>query len=173
MLEIRFHGRGGTGTVIASRALAKAVFYAGKHAVTFPSFGAERRGAPVLAFARIDDEKITKRTQIYEPDVVVVLDDSLLELTDVAKGLKEGGMCVLNTLSDPENIQLSKSVKAGVVDATRIAKEEIGLAITNSAMLGALVRSTGIVSLEDLEKGIMSVFGEKLGEEAAKRNVNA
>ncbi len=173
MLEIRFHGRGGTGTVTASRALAKAVFYEGKHAVTFPSFGAERRGAPVLAFARIDENKIRKRTQIYEPDVVVVLDDSLVELGDVVKGLKKGGLCIVNTTHKPEEIQLSKPTRVATVNATKIAKEEIGLAITNSAILGALVRATDVVSLENLKKGIMSVFGEKLGETAALKNAKA
>ncbi|MHA1953596.1 MAG: 2-oxoacid:acceptor oxidoreductase family protein, partial [Candidatus Heimdallarchaeaceae archaeon] len=79
MLEIRFHGRGGTGSVLASRALAKAAFYAGKHAVTFPSFGAERRGAPVIPYIRINEKPIYQRTQIYEPDMIVVLDKSLLE----------------------------------------------------------------------------------------------
>ena len=173
MLEIRFHGRGGTGTVTASRALAKAVFYEGKHAVTFPSFGAERRGAPVLAFARIDNKKITKRTQIYEPDIVVVLDDSLLELTDVAKGLKENGICVVNTKKKPEEIQLSKVVKVATVDASKIAREEIGLEITNSAILGALAKSVNIVSLSNLLKAIKEVFAVKLGESAAEKNCNA
>lgn len=173
MFEIRFHGRGGMGTVLASRALAKAVFYAGKHAVTFPSFGAERRGAPVLAFARIDDKKIYKRTQIYNPDAVVVLDDALLELIDVAKGLKPDGIGVLNSPKQPHEIKLSSSIRVGVVNATKIALETLGRPITNSAILGALVRSVPIVSLEDLEKGIMSVFSERLGEKVAKKNVEA
>ncbi len=173
MLEIRFHGRGGTGSVIASQALAKALFYAGKHAVTFPSFGAERRGAPVLAYARIDTKQIFKRTKIYEPDVIVVLDDDLLELIDVAQGLKGEGIGVLNSTQSPEDIKLSKSVKVGVVDATSIANEVIGEPITNSAMLGALIKSTDFIPFSYLEQGILSVFGAKLGEEQAKKNVEA
>jgi 2-oxoacid:acceptor oxidoreductase gamma subunit (pyruvate/2-ketoisovalerate family)/2-oxoacid:acceptor oxidoreductase delta subunit (pyruvate/2-ketoisovalerate family) len=173
MIEIRFHGRGGTGAVLASKALAKAAFYAGKHAVTFPSFGAERRGAPVLPFIRIDNKKIYQRTQIYEPDIIVVLDKSLLELCDVANGLKTEGIGVLNSTKKPEQISLSKPVKAWVIDANKIACETLGHTITNSVMLGALVRATDIVSLEDLERGILSVFKTKLDESVAKRNVEA
>jgi len=173
MLEIRFHGRGGTGSVIASQALAKALFYAGKHAVTFPSFGAERRGAPVLAYARIDTKQIFKRTKIYEPDVIVVLDDDLLELIDIAQGLKDEGIGVLNSTEAPENIKLSKSIKVGVVDATSIANEILGEPITNSAMLGALIKSIDFIPFSYLEQGILSVFGSKLGEDKAKKNVEA
>ncbi|MCG3226825.1 MAG: 2-oxoacid:acceptor oxidoreductase family protein [Candidatus Heimdallarchaeota archaeon] len=171
MLEIRFHGRGGTGSVLASRALAKAAFYAGKHAVTFPSFGAERRGAPVVAFVRINEEPIYQRTRIYEPDMIVVLDESLLELIDVAKGLKSDGIGVLNSTKKPGQIKLSKPVKAWVIDANKIACETLGHSITNSVMLGALIRATDIVSLENLEQGILSVFKSKLGENVARKNV--
>ena len=173
MLEIRFHGRGGTGTVLASRAYAKAVFYAGRHAITFPSFGPERRGAPVLAFARIDNKKIYNRTQIYEPDVVVCLDDAIMELIDIAQGLKKGGKGVLNSPNKPDGIKLSKSIEVGVVDATKIAKEVLESTITNSATLGALIRTIDTISFKHLEKGILSVFGERLGEKLAKKNVEA
>ncbi|MCG3216056.1 MAG: 2-oxoacid:acceptor oxidoreductase family protein [Candidatus Heimdallarchaeota archaeon] len=173
MLEIRFHGRGGTGSVLASQALAKALFYAGKHAITFPSFGAERRGAPVLAFARINNKTIFKRTKIYEPNIIVVLDDDLLQLIDVAQGLKAEGIGVINSTEPPENIKLSKSVKVGVVDATSIAQKILGEPITNSAMLGALIRSIEFIPFSDLEKGILSVFGTKLGKTLAEKNVEA
>jgi 2-oxoacid:acceptor oxidoreductase gamma subunit (pyruvate/2-ketoisovalerate family)/2-oxoacid:acceptor oxidoreductase delta subunit (pyruvate/2-ketoisovalerate family) len=173
MLEIRFHGRGGTGSVLASRALAKAVFYAGKHAVTFPSFGAERRGAPVVAFVRINEKPIYQRTQIYEPDMIVVLDDSLLDLCDVAKGLKVDGIGVLNSSKKPEQIKLSKSINAWVINGDKIACETLGHSITNSVMLGALIRATDIVSLENLRNGILSVFQGKLGESEARKNVEA
>ena len=173
MLEIRFHGRGGTGSVLASRALTKAVFYAGKHAIAIPSFGAERRGALVLAFARIDTKRIYKRTQIYNPDLIVVLDDSLLELVDVVQGLKPDGMAVLNSPKKPEQIKLSRPTKAAVVDATKIAKEFLVQPVSNSAMLGALIKSSDFISFEDLEKGIMSVFGSRLGNRMARMNVEA
>jgi len=173
MIEIRFHGRGGTGSVLASQALAKAVFYSGKHAVTFPSFGAERRGAPVLAFTRINEKRIFKRTQIYEPDLIVVLDNSLLELIDVADGLKPNGIGILNSDKKPEDIVLSKSINAGVVNATKISEELLDQPITNSAMLGALIRALDVISFSDLEKGILSVFTPKIGEKQAKKNVEA
>ena len=173
MIEIRFHGRGGTGSVLASKALAKAAFYEGKHAVTFPSFGAERRGAPVVPFVRINEKPIYQRTQIYEPDLIVVLDESLLELCDVAKGLKLNGIGVLNSTKKPEQISLSKSINAWVIDANKIACETLGHSITNSVMLGALIKATNIVSLENLEKGILSVFKTKLDEKVARGNVEA
>lgn len=171
MLEIRFHGRGGTGSVLASRALAKAAFYEGKYSVTFPSFGAERRGAPVLAFTRIDNKKIYKRTQIYEPAIIVVLDDALLEFIDVAQGIKQNGIGVLNSSKKPSEIKLSKEINVGVVNANKIAEEILGQQITNSALLGALIRCYEGISFSNLEKGILSVFGEKLGEEKARQNV--
>jgi len=173
MLEIRFHGRGGTGSVLASRALTKAVFYAGKHSIAIPSFGAERRGALVLAFARIDDKKIYKRTQIYEPDIVVVLDDSLLKLVNVVQGLKPNGLGVLNSSKKPEQIKLSNPTQVAVVDANKIAKEFLVQPVVNSAMLGSLVRSSEFISFENLEKGIMSVFGNRLGDRMARMNVEA
>ena len=173
MLEIRFHGRGGTGSVLASRALTKAVFYAGKHAIAIPSFGAERRGALVLAFARIDDKKIYKRTQIYNPDIVVVLDDSLLKLVNVVQGLKPDGFGVLNSPKKPDQIKLSEPTQVAVVDAGKIAKEFLVQPVVNSAMLGALIRSSEFISFDNLERGIMSVFGDRLGTRMAKMNVEA
>ncbi len=171
MLEIRFHGRGGSGSVLGSRALAKAAFYEEKYAVSFPSFGAERRGSLVLAFARINDRKIFRRTQIYTPDIVVVLNEDIPELIDIVEGLKPGGIVVLNSTKKPEQIILSKSIKVGVVKATKIAQDILDEPITNTAMLGALVKSTGIISLENLEKGIFSVFKKRLGETIARKNV--
>ncbi|MBY9000711.1 MAG: 2-oxoacid:acceptor oxidoreductase family protein [Candidatus Heimdallarchaeota archaeon] len=173
MHEIRFHGRGGTGAVMASRALAKAAFYAGKNAVSFPSFSAERRGALVLAFARINTKKIYRKSQIYEPDTIVVLDNSLIELIDVAKGLKPEGIGIINTSKKPEEIQLSNQIQLGVLDATKIAMETLGQPYANSAILGALIRSTNLVEMKELEKGILSVFGSKLGQKQATENVEA
>ena len=97
MIEIRFHGRGGQGAVIASKILAAALFKEGKHAQAFPAFGGERRGAPVMAFTRFDKKTITRRSMVYEPDHVVILDESILEVADVTSGLKEGGWILINT----------------------------------------------------------------------------
>ncbi len=165
MIEIRFHGRGGQGAVTAARLLAEAAFLEGKHAQAFPFFGAERRGAPVLAFARIDDKQIRVRTQIYDPDYVVVLDPLLPEVVDVASGIKQGGIIVLNS---------KKSMKfphaqTAFVDATSIAMETLGVPITNTAMLGAFAKATGLVTLESLIEVIKRYFSSKL----AEKNISA
>lgn len=160
MIEIRFHGRGGQGAVTAARLLAEAAFLEGKHAQAFPFFGAERRGAPVLAFARIDDKQIRVRTQIYEPDYVVVLDPLLPEVVDVASGIKQGGIIVLNS---KKAMQFPRAQTASV-DATSIAMETLGVSITNTAMLGAFAKATGLVTLESLIEVIKRHFSSKLAE---------
>ncbi|RLF48961.1 MAG: hypothetical protein DRN20_03370 [Thermoplasmata archaeon] len=173
MYEVRFHGRGGQGAVLAAQALASAAFHDGYYGVAFPFFGAERRGAPVLAFARIDREKIYQKTQIYEPDCVVVLDDKLVDLVNVAEGLKQDGIAIINSSKKPDEIELEREAKVAVVDATTIALEVLGTPITNSAMLGAFAKATGIISMDALEKGIMDIFGPRIGVERAKRNIEA
>jgi 2-oxoisovalerate ferredoxin oxidoreductase gamma subunit len=160
MIEIRFHGRGGQGAVTAARLLAEAAFLEGKYAQAFPFFGAERRGAPVLAFARIDDKPIRVRTQIYEPDYVVVLDPSLPEVLDVASGIKQGGMVVLNS---KKAVQFPNA-KTAFVDATSVAIETLGSPITNTAMLGAFAKATGSVKLESIIEVIKGYFSSKLAE---------
>jgi 2-oxoacid:acceptor oxidoreductase gamma subunit (pyruvate/2-ketoisovalerate family) len=161
MIEVRFHGRGGQGAVTAARLLADAAFQEGKYCQAFPSFGAERRGAPVLAFTRIDDRPIRIRTLVYEPNHVVVLDPTLLEVVNVAAGLKRGGIVVVNTKGVPKEL---KAGKVATVDATGIALEFLGVPITNTAMLGALARATKIVSLNSVVKAIESYFGGKVAE---------
>ena len=108
MYEVRFHGRGGQGARMAAEALADAAFLEGNYAVAFPFFGAERRGAPVVAFTRVDQKKIRIRTQIYEPDYVVVLDDKLVDLINITEGLKKGGMAIINSAKKPEDIDLGE-----------------------------------------------------------------
>jgi len=110
MFELRFHGRGGQGAVMAAQALAEAAVIEGNYAVAFPFFGAERRGAPVLAFTRIDKKKIYSKTQVYAPDCVVILDDSLLDTIDVVAGLKPEGSVVINSRDKPEDIDLGKEI---------------------------------------------------------------
>ena len=153
MLEVRFHGRGGQGTVIASELLAQAAFLEAKYPQSFPFFGVERRGAPVTAFTRIDDQPIRVRTSITAPDIVVVLDPSLLRTVPVTAGLKRGGLFLVNTEAPPEAHGTSTG-RVAVVDATSIALAH-GLGtkstpIVNTAILGALARASGIVSLESV-----------------------
>jgi 2-oxoacid:acceptor oxidoreductase gamma subunit (pyruvate/2-ketoisovalerate family)/2-oxoacid:acceptor oxidoreductase delta subunit (pyruvate/2-ketoisovalerate family) len=170
MFEVRFHGRGGQGAVMAAQALAEAAVIEGNYAVAFPFFGAERRGAPVLAFTRIDTKKIYSKTQVYSPDCVVVLDDSLLDTIDVVAGLKPGGSVVINSRDKPEDIDLGISVRTAAVDATSVALEILKAPITNTAILGAFAKATGVIKLESLEEAIKRRFGEKLGEKVAERN---
>jgi len=157
MLEIRFHGRGGQGAVIASEILATAAFYEGKYVSSFPYFGVERRGAPVTAFTRIDNKPIRVKTQIYNPDHVVVLDHSLLKLVNVTKGLKDGGLVLVNTIKDPKELNINAKVLA-TVNASEIAlNHSLGshsAPIVNTAILGAYAKVSGTVKLESLKKAI-------------------
>ncbi len=176
MMEIRFHGRGGQGAVTAANILASAAFREGKYVQAFPFFGVERRGAPVTAFTRIDEKQIRIKTQIYEPDIVVVLDPSLLDTVDVTAGLKDGGVVIINTEKSREEVLEKLKKKPGrlaLVDATGIALEVLGLPITNTAILGAVAKTTGIVSLEHVQTAIKDVFSGNLGEKNAKAAAEA
>ena len=161
MLEIRWHGRGGQGAVTSVELLALSAIEEGKYAQGFPSFGPERRGAPVTAFNRVDDKRIKIRSGIYHPDVVVVLDESLVSLVDVAEGLKPEGILLVNTTKSL--VDLKKHIRFGgkiaTCDATGIAWKELGVPITNTTMLGALVKLTATVKIESLESPIKERFG--------------
>jgi 2-oxoacid:acceptor oxidoreductase gamma subunit (pyruvate/2-ketoisovalerate family) len=162
MLEIRVHGRGGQGAVVASKALAVAVANEGKYVQSFPEFGVERRGAPVYAFTRIDDKEIFVRSKIYEPHHVVVLDPTLIEAIDVTEGLKKGGWIVINTVKKPSEFpDLTKDYRVATVDAYNIAiKHRLGpktSPIVNTAILGAFVRVTGVVKLTSLLDAIKQI----------------
>jgi pyruvate ferredoxin oxidoreductase gamma subunit len=161
MIEVRFHGRGGQGAVTSSEIVALAAIGEGKYAQGFPSFGPERRGAPVVSFSRVDEKPIRLRSKIYQPDVAVVLDPSLLKIVDPSQGLKPGGLLIINTNKSIEQIRSQFGYKArlAVVDADRIAREELGLPITNTTMLGALVRGTGVVQLDSLIPPLQARFG--------------
>ncbi len=161
MVEIRFHGRGGQGAVTSAELLAQAAIEEGRYAQAFPAFGAERRGAPVLAFTRISDEAIKLRTGVYEPDVVLILDTSLVQSVPVMGGLKEGGLVVLNSKKGPGvwKRELGREdVSVASVDATGIALKELGVPITNVIMLGALLKATPLVVTETLEGFIAQRF---------------
>jgi pyruvate ferredoxin oxidoreductase gamma subunit len=161
MIEIRFHGRGGQGAVTAAEILAKAAFEDGKYVQAFPFFGVERRGAPVMAFTRIDDKPIRRRYQVYNPDYVVVLDDGLLDVVDVFSGLKSDGMVILNTNKEAPSHEGSET---HVIDATGIALDKLGLPIVNTVMLGAFAGATGQVTLDSIIKIIKETFPGKIGD---------
>jgi len=158
VIEIRFHGRGGQGAVIASRLLAEAAFIEGKDVQAFPFFGVERRGAPVTAFTKIDDRPIRVKSMIYEPDYVIVLDTALLEYIDVGLGLKEDGRILINASASMAGEYRKKlGVTVDVVDGTSIALEH-GLGsrespIVNTSMVGAFARS-GVVSIDSVAEAV-------------------
>lgn len=162
MIEIRIHGRGGQGAVIASQVLASAAFREGKYVQSFPAFGVERRGAPVTAFARISDKPIRARYFIYNPDHIVVLDPTLIEAVNVTDGLKEGGWVLINSPLPPEEFPaLAERFRVATVDASSIAvAHRLGTStapIVNTAILGAFSRVTGIVGLDALAEAIREV----------------
>jgi 2-oxoisovalerate ferredoxin oxidoreductase gamma subunit len=158
VIEVRIHGRGGQGAVIASKVLADAVFREGRYVQSFPSFGVERRGAPVAAFTRIDERPVRLRCQIYTPDHVMVLDPSLMQVVDVTAGLKEGGWVLINSEQPPSAFKLPSQFRVATVDANAIAvKYHLGprnAPIVNTAILGAFSRVTGIVSLDAVARAI-------------------
>jgi len=171
LIEIRWHGRGGQGAVTAAELLAQAAISEGKYAHAFPSFGPERRGAPVLAFVRIsNNEPLRIRAGITQPDVVVVLDPGLLTIVDATSGLKENGIFVVNTKKSGEQIrdELGIRWRLATVDANKIAREVLGILITNTTMVGALVKATGLVELKSLVEPLKNRFGR-----LAERNINA
>ncbi|UCF09171.1 MAG: pyruvate ferredoxin oxidoreductase subunit gamma, partial [Thermoplasmata archaeon] len=168
-----FHGRGGQGAVTAANILAMAAFRENKDVQAFPYFGVERRGAPVTAFTKIDDRPVRIKSQIYEPDYVIVLDASLLKAVDVTQGLKPEGIVLINTDKKPDDLKDVKG-KVATVDATKIAvKHGLGskeAPIVNTAILGAFARATGTVKIESIVESILESAPAKRKEnaEAAK-----
>ena len=171
MIEVRVHGRGGQGGVTSAEMLAIAAINEGKFAQAFPSFGPERRGAPVIAFARVSDKKIRNRTKVYTPDVVIVLDPSVLSIVNVEEGLKSDGMLVINSAKSIDELRSEYGFKTSLarVDATHIAMEELGLPITNTTMLGAAVKAVQtLIPVESLVAPLEARFGR-----IAARNIKA
>ena len=158
MIEIRTHGRGGQGAVIASEILADAFFREGKYVQAFPAFGVERRGAPVVAFTRVSDGEIRERCEIYEPDHLIVLDPILIETVNITAGLKDGGWIIVNTNRSMEDDALSGSYRLATIDANAIAvKYGLGsraTPIVNTAILGAFSAATELVGLEAIFEAI-------------------
>jgi len=178
MIDIRLHGRGGQGVMTSSYLIAEAALLEDKFVHAFPTFGPERSGAPIAAFARISNEKFYVKTEVYEPDIVVVQDPSLLSQIDVTAGLQKGGIVLINT-DDPnkdsvKNLREKRpDARIYTVNASLIAKEEIGLSVTNTAILGALCKITEntIVDLKMLETAIQNRFKGKGA--IAEKNIRA
>lgn len=171
MKELRIHGRGGQGSVTAAELIATAAFAGGVYSQAFPAFGVERRGAPVQAFVRFSDAKIRLRSQVYEPDYIIVQDSTLIRDVNVFAGMKDGGIAIINT-EKPGEYNIPSGVRLIIIDATKIALEEIGLPITNTTLMGAFAAASGEISIDSLKDAIFERFGEKLGASnyaAAKR----
>lgn len=176
LVEISFHGRGGQGAVTAANLLAAAALQDGNKGVqAFPFFGAERRGAPVRAFARISGEEIHLRSEIYNPDIVIVLDESIMDIVDVLKGLKDDGKILINTRRQPTDFEFSKKYHTATVDATGIAlKNDIlvgGIPVVNTPILGSVPRILDRVTLQSIQDVIRSKWTGK--KELGERNVKA
>ncbi|MDH5686695.1 MAG: pyruvate ferredoxin oxidoreductase subunit gamma [Candidatus Bathyarchaeota archaeon] len=167
LIEVRWHGRGGQGIVTVSRLLAHAALLDGKHVQAFPEFGPERRGAPVTGYTRISDEPIVIHSHIYNPNIVVIVDPTLLGKIDVTRGLVENGTVVANSDKEPKELKKELAVeKAQVytVNAARIALDILGRPIYNTAMLGALIKTVPLVSMDSLSKVIQERFPGTVGE---------
>lgn len=170
MLEIRIHGRGGQGVVTASEILAIAFFKNGQKAQAFPNFGVERSGAPIQSFVRISDKKILSREHIYQPDILIIQDDTLIGKVDLFSGIKKESKIIINSKEKTENLflKIKKDLPAGfkqnnliVVDASLVALEIFGRNIVNTSLLGALVKIPDLINLEALVLAIQEKFSEK------------
>jgi pyruvate ferredoxin oxidoreductase gamma subunit len=171
LLEIRWHGRGGQGAVTSAELVAQAAISEGRYGQAFPSFGPERRGAPVQAFVRVSNSQpIRNRAEITQPDVVVVLDPGLLPVVNVTIGLKPDGIAIINTRKTPEEIRREFNIKhrLATVNANKIAREVLGVLITNTTMVGALIKATDVVKLDSLLEPLKHRFGR-----LAERNFEA
>jgi len=174
--EIRWHGRGGQGVVTAGELLAEVSLQKGQYFQAFPDYGPERMGAPIRAFTRLSTEPINLHCQVGEPDIVLVLDSTILGKVDVTAGLKKNGMLIINTDKSPAELRKMLGLKTGkvfTVNASHIAIEETGRGITNTPMLGAFAKATGLFNIEEIIEQTRERFGKKLKAEVVEANVRA
>jgi pyruvate ferredoxin oxidoreductase gamma subunit len=176
LMEIRWHGRGGQGVVTAGKLLAETALETGQYFQAFPDYGPERMGAPIRAFTRLSRQPIHVHSQIDTPRVVLVLDPTLLDQVPVAEGLAEDGMMIVNTVLPPSEVRTITGFATGRVftlDASHIAIEELGREITNTPMLGALARATGLFEINELTTQVRAWFAKKLSKDAVDANIRA
>ena len=176
LTEIRWHGRGGQGVKTAATMAAEAALQEGKFAQGFPEYGPERMGAPVTGYTRISDKAITIHCGVAQPDVVIVLDNSLVGQIDLVAGLGEDGVLIINSNENPADVRRKLGMKGGrlfTVDATRISMEELGRSIPNTPMMGALVKVTELLNMETLKKDVQKKFMKKFGEKIVQGNFRA
>jgi pyruvate ferredoxin oxidoreductase gamma subunit len=177
IIEIRWHGRGGQGTVTAAKVLADACLSRGRYVQAFPEYGPERAGAPLRAYNRISSKEIRMHCPVLRPKIVSVVDATLLDSINVAEGATEDAIFIVNTSRDPKEIRqklnAGSSQKVYIVDATKIAIECFGRALPNASMLGAIIKVTGLVSLEHLLEDVQKSFGKKFSQKIINGNLEA
>lgn len=176
LIEVRWHGRGGQGVVTASELLAETALHEGKYLQAFPDYGPERMGAPIRAYTRISDSPIRQHCQITEPDVVVVLDPTLIGVVDFASGLKDHGVLVVNTPLSPAELRQRLGLRQGrvfTVNATRIALDTIGRNMPNTPMLGAMLKAIELVRKERICDEIRDRLGARVSSEVVEKNIKA
>jgi len=177
ILEIRWHGRGGQGTVTAAKVLAEASMAEGKNVQAFPEYGPERMGAPLRAYNRISVKPMTIHCQVTNPAVVAVVDPTLLDTVDVTEGTTPDAVFIVNTTATPKalraKLKLKKTQKVFSVDANQISIDTIGRIMPNTPMLGAVVKATGVIKLATLVTDIRSSFGKKFSEKIIQSNLDA
>ncbi len=176
IIEIRWHGRGGQGAVTAAKALAETALGRDMYFQAFPEYGPERMGAPIQAFTRISDIQIDIHCGITNPDVVIVLDPTLIGVVEVSDGLKPDGVLIVNTEKSPQEIRSDLDLQGGkvfTVNALEIALDTIKRPIPNTPMLGAMVKATNIFKLEDMVEQVKKSFGKKFSQEIVEGNVKA
>jgi len=177
MIEIRWHARGGQGAVTASKILASAVIEEGKYAQSNPDYGAERSGAPLRAYNRLSEKPITLHCMVLHPDIVIVVDPTLLKTVPFLEGTDENAILLINTDKSPQEVREKYGIegrKIYTVDATKIAMEELKRPLMNVPMLGALVKVlNGLVDIKTVEEDIRKAFGKKISENALQANIRA
>ncbi len=175
MIEIRWHARAGQGAVTAAKLVADTALSAGSYIQAMPEYGPERTGAPLKAYTRVCDVPIEVHNSIKNPNIVVVLDDTLLEIEDVLKGIKDSGIVILNTpmtaLQAREALRARDDLRVAVVDASKIAVESIGRDIPNTPIVGALAKISGIVELDGVLDRLKETFGKKFGQDVIDANL--
>lgn len=175
MFEIRIHGRGGQGAKSASQLIVEAALDQGKQIQAFPEYGPERTGAPMVTYARISDTPITTYEPVLEPDTVLVIDPTLIGQVDVTKGMSKDSVLIVNTLESPEEMKKKTGFtgKVYTIDATGISMDLIGKNIPNTPMIGALIKTTGVIEMKYIEKRVEGMFLKKIGREKTQANIDA
>jgi pyruvate ferredoxin oxidoreductase gamma subunit len=175
IVEIRIHGRGGQGAKSASQLIVEAAMEHGKQVQAFPEYGPERSGAPMVTYARISEQKISTYEPVLRPDIVMVIDPTLIEQIDVTKGMKTKSILIVNSKKDAAEIRKETGFKGKTftVDATGISISHIGKNLPNTPMLGALVKLTGVIDMKHLVKKVEDMFLKKIGSEKTQANIDS